>query len=422
MPPREEQAKLTRGRGRGSKSARGGGRGGGGRGSKTARGSGRGSKPARGGTVPTHVRPDSRAAAPTAEAAQLALPAAPPSEPAQAPAPSQVVVKKEPRETKEGEMQRMLASLKRNKSASGVQLLQEYEACQGHLAKRAFYYDRFLALPKEVAKVDARKMHGSSKETSENTKDFGWVEAEFIASRKGLQDHKGDPEEAAKLKYWLNLYPSKPHPGRDALPNKEACLYHYKEVSDQITKSATEAMRFTYSGELDSEAWTDTLHAVGALENGSAPKALADRGRPSPAGRQPKPKQAKKEDPEWMVQFKKKALVPLQAARTSAANLFEKVSDAVLQFSLCEDPLIANNDLLILYVAELQKASHLLEKQLEEVKRWLLKKGTSPTEEQATAWTAEFEHRIQDLKRHKEAFDTVTKHKVAELLQALNSS
>ena len=195
MPP--EQAKLTRGRGRGSKSARGGGRGGGGRGSKTARGSGRGSKPARGGgggsqsdmggTVPTHVRPDSRAAAPTAEAAQLALPAAPPSEPAQAPpsAPSQVVVKKEPREKpKEGEMQRMLASLKRSKSASGVQLLQEYEACQGHLAKRAFYYDRFLALQKEVAKVDARKMHGSSTETSENTKDFGWVEAKFIASQR----------------------------------------------------------------------------------------------------------------------------------------------------------------------------------------------------------------------------------------------
>ena len=167
---------APRGRGRGSKTARGGGRGGGGRGSKTARGSGRGSKPARGGTVPTHVRPDSRAAAPTAEAAQLALPAAPPSEPAQAPpsAPSRVVIKKEPREKpKEGETQRMLASLKRNQSASGVQLLQEYEACQGHLAKRAFYYDRFLALPKEVAKVDARKMNGSSKETSENTKDFG---------------------------------------------------------------------------------------------------------------------------------------------------------------------------------------------------------------------------------------------------------
>jgi hypothetical protein len=331
-----------------------------------------------------------------------------------------VPVKIEPRDKPQtGEMQRMLSSLKRDKTSSGLEMLKEYQNCKTQPEKRTFYYDRFLTLPKEVAKFQARKTHSSTKETKATSKDFGWVEAEFIALRKGLQD-KDDPQVTAKLKYWLSQYPSKPHPGRDDLVHEGACLYHYTEALDQTSTNRTEGVDFAYSGSLDPDTLADTLHAAGAVEDDHTRPALADH--PQPGNRQPKPKQPRKEDPEWAVQFKKKALVPLQAARTSAANLSAKVSDAILQFSLSEDPSIAKNELLVLYVAELQKASKVLDKETENVKRWLLKKGTSPAEEQATAWTAEFEHKTKDLKRHKEAFDLVTKHKVAELLQALKST
>ena len=123
-----------------------------------------------------------------------------------------------------------------------------------------------------------------------------------------------------------------------------------------------------------------------------------------------------------MVDFKKKGLAPLQAARTSAQGLASKVADVSLQFALAENPAVKDNALLKLYETELQKASGTLDKELDAVRVWLLKKGTSPTEAQATAWTAEFVNRTNDLKRHRDAFDAVTKHKVAELQQAMKTS
>jgi uncharacterized small protein (DUF1192 family) len=279
-----------------------------------------------------------------------------------------------------------------------------------------------LSPPKENARFEARKTHGSDKTWSEREKDMGWVEEDFIAARKGLTNYKNDPEQAVKLGYWLGLCKSRPHPCRDNLANKEACQYHYMEAADEIVKSASEGVRFDLRGDMDPAEQPDILRAAGALENGSSESKAAgreSRGSSKGAGG-PRPlKHPKKEEPEWLASFKKDGLHPLQVARSSASSLLSKVQDAILQFSLSEEEKITDNDLLKMYVKELQKAASVLEKEMEALKRWLLKKGTSPSEASATAWKAEFKNRADDLKRHKEAFDNVTKHKMAELMQCL---
>jgi hypothetical protein len=313
-------------------------------------------------------------------------------------------------------------SVSKTISETGKQTLLDYKTLEGHVAKRTFYYDRFLSLPKENARFEARKTHGSDKTWSEREKDMGWVEEDFIAARKGLTNYKNDPEQAVKLGYWLGLCKSRPHPCRDNLANKEACQYHYMEAADEIVKSASEGVRFDLRGDMDPAEQPDILRAAGALENGSSESKAAgreSRGSSKGAGG-PRPlKHPKKEEPEWLASFKKDGLHPLQVARSSASSLLSKVQDAILQFSLSEEEKITDNDLLKMYVKELQKAASVLEKEMEALKRWLLKKGTSPSEASATAWKAEFKNRADDLKRHKEAFDNVTKHKMAELMQCL---
>ena len=150
-----------RGRGTGPKETRRG---------KTGRGSGRGQTPRK----------------PVAEAP--ALPALKDQEQAPvAEAPGVFIKTEPPQRPPTGEMQRMLQGLKNDKSETGKQTLLDYKTLEGHVAKRTFYYDRFLSLPKENARFEARKTHGSDKTWSEREKDMGWVEEDFIAARKGLK-------------------------------------------------------------------------------------------------------------------------------------------------------------------------------------------------------------------------------------------
>ena len=381
----------------------------------TGRGSGRGQTPKRSGRGQTpHKRPP---------ATEPALPALEDQEHAPvAEAPGVFIKQEPPQKPQTGEMQRMLQCLKNDKSETGKQTLLDYRTLEGHVAKRSFYYDRFLSLPKQNARFEARKTHGSDKTWSEREKDFGWVEEDFIAARKGLTNYKTDQEQAVKLGCWLGLCKSRPHPCRDKLANKAACQYHYMEAADEVVKSASEGVRFDLRGDMDPAEQPDILRAAGALENGSSESVAAGREsrRSSKGAGGPRPsKQPKKEEPEWLASFKKDGLHPLQVARSSASSLLSKVQDAILEFSLSEEKKVTDNDLLKMYVKELQKAASVLEKEMEALKRWLLKKGTSPSEASATAWMAEFKNQAEDLKRHKEAFDNVTKHKMAELMQGL---
>ena len=151
------------------------------------RGSGRGQTPKRSGRGQTpHKRPP---------ATEPALPALEDQEHAPvAEAPGVFIKQEPPQKPQMGEMQRMLQCLKNDRSEAGKQTLQEYQNLEGHVAKGNFYYDRFVSLPKENARLEARKTHGSDKTTSEREKDSGWVELEFIAARKGLTNHRTDPE------------------------------------------------------------------------------------------------------------------------------------------------------------------------------------------------------------------------------------
>ena len=177
-------------------------------------------------------------------------------------------------------------------------------------------------------------------------------------------------------------------------------MYHHKEALDTFVKTASEGVHFDLHGELGPAALPDILRAAGALEDGCSLTSVVDAGRGSSKGRRSQrsqrggghngggrvPKQGKKEDPEWLVAFKKDGLFPLQTARSFAANLLHKVQDAILQFSLCEEEKVPGSDLMNMYVTELQKVASTLEKELETLKRWLLKKGTSPSEDNATTW------------------------------------
>ena len=302
-----------------------------------------------------------------------------------------------------GEGARMLANLKfRAKQTDRGK--QELEAYQGlsTTGKRAFYWDNWILANPEGQKNKAAKINESTREQKQKKKEYGWVEKEFVAKQKGLAAFKTDDEEAAKLDYHLNQCAQKPHPAADKLPDKDAKLYWYVELLDVDTEKAVEGARLDAETELDNSSYDTVLANLGQPTKKHRRKDAAEnQGRP------------RMED--WMKAFKKEGLGYWNTQKSGCDNQLKQVEDVLLDLDLSPDLVKKHpkKKLWEAYQEDLREKLEVLKAALRENTSWKLRKGDTPgNESEAKVWHAEYKHRGEDLKRHKDAFIKTTSAKL----------
>jgi hypothetical protein len=323
--------------------------------------------------------------------------------------PAAAIVKREPEATRgalpPGEGSRMMANLKfrAKQSEKGRQDLESYQGMSTSL-KRCFYWDTWILANPESQKNKAAKINESTREQKKKKKkEHGWVEKEFVAKQKGLMAFKTDNEEAAKLNYHLSQCAQKPHPAADKLPDKDAKLYWYVEHLDVDTESAVEGTRLSAETDLDNASYDGVLATLGQPTKKQKKKDAAEN-----QGHRPRVE-------DWMKTFKKEGLGYWNAQKNGCDNHLKQVEEVLLDLDLNPDLVKKHpkKKLWEAYQEDLREKLAVLKAAVRENTGWKLRKGDTPeSESEAKVWHAEYKHRGDDLKRHKDAFTKTTSAKL----------
>ena len=314
------------------------------------------------------------------------------------------------------EFARMLSNLKGDKTPHGVEQLQKFRLCTTQQEKRQFYWGNWVVSHPANQAQKAAKTHSSSKRDRNKVKDFGWVEREFVAKRKCLQDWAFNESQEARLEHYLQACASKQHPADPKLR-----LYHYTEEVDEVEQENEELLKFENGTDLTADEYEQ---AVAGLTNGAssstgaaqAPKRKLAKALPAPleADEKRRNKLAKPADPEWMVAFRKSALAPFNNAKNSCETVIRDCREILLDADTTKG--VKTQLLAKAYKEEVEKALAVLCKAVEAAGTWKRSVGETPASEaDAASRAAVFETRVGELKRHKSAFKTACDTKLKEL-------
>ena len=111
----------------------------------------------------------------------------------------------------------MLSKLKRRAASGDNSELLRYEALNTFAAKRAFYYDSWIATNPNTTTRSATRTRASENQTGTQGTDHGYQDRDFIASQLGYKEWRTIPEQQLKLEAKLSTLPKKRHPAADVL-------------------------------------------------------------------------------------------------------------------------------------------------------------------------------------------------------------
>ena len=329
------------------------------------------------------------------------------------------IVKHEPGEKLESpggnEFARMLSQLRgqAKQSAAGQEELQKFQLLKTHAQKRHYYWNNWVQAHPKVQDARAHKRHRSTKQEKDVQKDFGWVELGFVAQKKGLLNYSTCESERKRLEFYVKDLESKPHPG-----DEDAKLFHYFEVVVKTEEGASESLEFEQNTDLAAGEYEEAVRGIESGPDAARRRSLPSSGSaPSQADKDKRNKAKKgqqdKKEPEWMQAFKKSSSQPWAAAKRSCDCLLSDSQDVLADVEARKS--VKAELLAKAYVQEVDKANKVFAQALQDATAWRRRKAEPASEAEAAGRAQEYEHRLKDLKRHKDAFKKITDGKLKEL-------